>query len=262
MKNAIYYFSGTGNSLAAANVIAKRIGDCEVIDIAKGHASTTENAGTSAAERIGFVFPLYFWGLPSIAHSFLRKLEIAGSPYVFSVITAGGDSASVGNRQIEKLLARKGINLAAGFRVTMPDNYYVFYDTDAQRKAAAALDGAKNVIEKISMQVADKTAAGIEGPSHWYENALARPVNALFRQNVHGAGRHFRVSGECTGCGKCVRACSVGNVSMADKRPVWGSACEQCYGCINACPVKAISYKSDKKILSQYLHPSYAQSAK
>jgi len=174
-------------------------------------------------------------------------------------MTAGGDSASVGNRQIAKLLARKGLNLAAGFRVAMPDNYYVFYDAEAQEKAVTALESAKSVIERIAIQAANKTVTEIEGPAHWYESLLARPVNALFRHNVHGAGKHFRVSGECTGCGKCAHACSIGNISMPEKRPVWGPACEQCNGCINTCPVKAISYRTDRKVLSQYLHPEYSK---
>ena len=261
MKNVIFYFSGTGNSLSVATSIAEGIGDCEIVDIAKvnGDANTVSAMMANATERLGFVFPQYFWGLPSIAHSFLRTLKVVGSPYAFSVITAGGDSASIENRQIAKLLARKGLNLAAGFRVTMPDNYYVFYDVDAQEKAAAALESAKGVIERIAIQAANKTSTEIEGPAHWYESLLGRPVNALFRQNVHGAGRHFRVSEECTGCGKCVRACSIGNISISEKRPVWGPACEQCNGCINACPVKAISYRTDRKVLSQYLHPEYAK---
>ena len=260
MKNAIFYFSGTGNSLSVATSIAERIGDCEIVDIAKvnGDANTVRSMMANATERLGFVFPLYFWGLPSIAYSFLRNITVVGSPYIFSVLTAGGDSASVGNRQIAKSLARKGHRLAAGFRVTMPDNYYVFYDADAQEKASAALESAKGVIERIAAHAASKTPAKIEGPAHWYESLLGRPVNALFRHTVHGAGKHFRASGECTGCGKCVRACSIGNINMSEKRPVWGPACEQCNGCINACPVKAISYRTDRKVLSQYLHPEYS----
>lgn len=255
MKNAIYYFSGTGNSLAVARAIAKRLGACELVDIARIRDKGMVSIG--ASERVGFVFPLYFLGLPAIAHSFLRGISIKGTPYVFSVVTAGGDSASVGNRQIEGILARKGITLSSGFRVTMPDNYYVFYDSDAKAKAAAVLAEAEGVIERIASDVEARSYSGIEGPSHRYERALGLPVNALFRRLVHGAGRHFRVSAECTGCGRCARACGIGNVALRDARPLWGKACEQCFGCINACPAKAISYRKDRKVVSQYIHPDY-----
>lgn len=33
MKNVIYYFSGTGNSMRAARVIAKMLGDTEIISM-------------------------------------------------------------------------------------------------------------------------------------------------------------------------------------------------------------------------------------
>lgn len=140
----------------------------------------------------------------------------------------------------------------------MPDNYYVFYDADAKTKAKAALEKAEAVIERIAA-AADGKARGIEGPSHGFERAIGRPVNALFRAQVHGAGSRFRVSKECTGCGRCIRACGTGNVRITDGRPVWGKACEQCFGCINACPVKAISYRTKRKIVSQYLHPDYGK---
>jgi ferredoxin len=255
MKNAVYYFSGTGSTLAVAKAIAKRLGDCELIDVARIGGGAVVR--TSATERVGFAFPIYFLGLPAIAHSFLRRVTVEGSPYVFSVITAGGDSASVGNLQIESILARKGLVLAAGFRVTMPDNYYVFYDADAKDKAKAVLAEAEGIIERIAESVKAK-ATDIEGPSHWYERALARPVNALFRLRVHGAGRHFRVSPDCTGCGRCARACGIGNISIQSGKPLWDSSCEQCFGCINACPVQAISYRTSRKVISQYLHPDYA----
>lgn len=257
MKNAIYYFSGTGNSRSVARRMAERIGDCELVDIAKLAASpnATASVTANATDRLGFVFPLYFWGLPSIAHSFLKNLTIIGNPYTFSVMTVGGDSASVGNLQIAGLLARKGLALSAGLWVMMPDNFYVFYDADAKEKADSALESAKGAIEAIATHVADKAVSVPQGPAHWYESAFASPVNALFRHSVHGSGKRFRASSDCTGCGICARACGIGNIRVADERPVWGSACERCYGCINACPTKAISYGTDKKILSQYMHP-------
>lgn len=257
MKNEIYYFSGTGNSLAVARRLADRLGDCELVDIAKIAAAPNgePTVTTRATERVGFVFPLYFWGLPAIAHSFLKNLAIAGNPYAFSVITAGGDSASVGNLQIAGLLARNGHALSAGLWVMMPDNFYVFYDADAKAKADATLESAKGTIEAIATHVADKTDGAPQGPAHWYERAFATPVNAAFRHSVRGSGKRFRVSDDCVGCGKCARACGVGNIRMIEDRPVWGSACERCYGCINSCPTKAISHGTGKKVLSQYMHP-------
>ena len=47
---------------------------------------------------------------------------------------------------------------------------------------------------------------------------------------------------DCTGCGACVRACMLNNVSLTDGRPVWGKNCTHCMACICGCPQKAIEY--------------------
>ena len=91
-KNIIYYFTGTGNSLAAAKLIARRLGDCEVVFM--------KGAFTPAAhyERMGFVLPCYAGGAPKAALQFLKNMPLTGdsADYVFSVTTcndSGGDAS-------------------------------------------------------------------------------------------------------------------------------------------------------------------------
>lgn len=45
----------------------------------------------------------------------------------------------------------------------------------------------------------------------------------------------------CIGCGKCVKACPFGALSMSGKRAVVSEACTMCGACIPECPVKCIS---------------------
>ena len=52
----------------------------------------------------------------------------------------------------------------------------------------------------------------------------------------------FRTTDACTGCGVCVRACMLNNVSLTDGRPVWRKNCTHCMACICGCPQKAIEY--------------------
>ncbi len=55
MKKVIYYFSGTGNSMRAAEVIAEELDHTEIISMRMDpHEVSAENA-----EIIGFVFPVY-----------------------------------------------------------------------------------------------------------------------------------------------------------------------------------------------------------
>ena len=60
MKTIIYYFTGTGNSLAAAKQIGAALNECELVSIASLKDTPRIHP---EAERVGIVFPLYFSGL-------------------------------------------------------------------------------------------------------------------------------------------------------------------------------------------------------
>ncbi len=70
MKNRIYFFTGTGNSLNAAKKIAESLPDCELVAICK---DTTLEV-PSGCERIGFVFPNYAGGPPKMVADFVRNM--------------------------------------------------------------------------------------------------------------------------------------------------------------------------------------------
>jgi hypothetical protein len=54
MKTIIYYFTGTGNSLAAAKSICTHLGDCDLVSIAS--LSGTSSEIQPGADRVGIVF--------------------------------------------------------------------------------------------------------------------------------------------------------------------------------------------------------------
>jgi flavodoxin len=88
MKTIIYYFSGTGNSLAAARKIAGALKDCELVPIAS--LADTPGKIVPAADRVGIVSPVYDAGLPVIVKDFAERLDIGAVPYTFGIITLGG----------------------------------------------------------------------------------------------------------------------------------------------------------------------------
>ena len=106
MKTKIYYFTGTGNSLNIAKEISGKIEDCELIPM----ASLSENRGIEPdAEKVGFIFPLYWYGLPKIVRDFIKKVELSNISYCFAVITAMyPDGLAI--EQVEALLEKKEKN--------------------------------------------------------------------------------------------------------------------------------------------------------
>lgn len=89
MNLEIYYFSGTGNCLAVARVIAEKT-NSRLISIAQVIDQPRVKTG---ADKIGIVFPSYLAmlsGIPLIVENFIRKLENIESKYLFAVCTCGG----------------------------------------------------------------------------------------------------------------------------------------------------------------------------
>lgn len=76
MKNRVYCFTGTGNSLHVALEIAGALPDCDVVAIHKG----VNFEIPQGLQRIGFVFPTYYWSLPAMAADFLGKAMFTISP--------------------------------------------------------------------------------------------------------------------------------------------------------------------------------------
>jgi ferredoxin/flavodoxin len=253
MKTVIYYFTGTGNSLAAARKIAGALGDCEVVPI----ASFANTAGTVApeADRVGIVCPVYFAGLPAMVASFAERLDLTAANYVFSVVTHGGDGGAAALRQIDGILKEKaGRGLDAGFAVSMPGNYILMYESPAGEKRDRLLAAADADLERIAGQIRQETRLKLPN------SPVTRIVKALtypwFRSHVHGDDRKFTVSERCTSCGTCAAVCPAGNIEMVDGRPVWNHRCELCCGCIHLCPTEAIQAGRGTEGRQRYRNPS------
>ena len=83
----IFWFSGTGNSLWAAQKLGTELGNTSLCPIRTGvpHAAVG-----GPGEKIGFVFPSYYGNLPRLVRTFTEKLEIKPGTYFFVIVTMGG----------------------------------------------------------------------------------------------------------------------------------------------------------------------------
>lgn len=92
----IFYFTGTGNSLYAAARLSHGTAD-RVVSIAEC-MQKEEFAFPEPCERAGFVFPVYWYGIPAIVERFLDRLTLGGCDYAYAVITCGGSAAERSTR--------------------------------------------------------------------------------------------------------------------------------------------------------------------
>lgn len=249
MKTAIYYFTGTGNSLEIARRIAETICGSEVLSIA---ACMRHNRLKTDAERVGFVFPVYYLGLPKIVERFLRALDLGTVLQVFYVNTSGGDSGfDSSTLAVGRILARKGKKLSDGYNIVMPDNYVKMYEPEAEEEQKVKLQAGEKSAEEIARNV-------ISGKGEIKKDKMgrfSRIVNRFWQVFLAGGSdRAFFVSSDCNFCGLCSKVCPVENIRMKDGKPEWQHHCEECMACIHFCPKAAIQTKKAVN-RARYHHP-------
>ena len=245
MKNRIYFYTGTGNSLRAAKIIADKNQDCELIAITE----KAEKKIPKGYERIGFVFPVYFQGLPKIVADFISNADFSEQQdtYFFAVATYG---ALHGNAipQVGKLLKEQGIYLDYGHNLRMFSNYVVMYNMSKK-------------VAKVTAQSERKTIPIAQNIVNKQENHIP-PFNKLVNwyyqkqmRHVPDADLNFSVSDDCSSCGMCEAVCASKNIVMKDGQPIFQHHCNQCMGCIQYCPKRAINYKKITQRRRRYTHP-------
>jgi len=250
----IYVFSGTGNSLHAANVIAARTADFVVpMSEARDHAGKHPSFGPASGETLGFVFSIHAWGMPRFVADFIRDLTVEGMPaYIFAVSTCGaeeGDTPVV----VAKLLRKKGLSLDGAFSVAMPDNYVIGMDTKEPALRDRVLADAEPRIVEIAERIAKREKGArmpLRGDGAPFKSNFIHPLFSRFAIRT----APFRVTDACIKCGLCARICPVHTIKL-DPLPELGKACTQCLGCINRCPVQAIEYGKGTPGRRRYVHP-------
>ncbi len=250
MKNIIFYFTGTGNSLQVANDIAKKIGECDVVNLAKYDTNIPIEA-----ERIGVVFPVYFWGLPNVVKAFLERVKIKNNPYIFSIVTCGGLAGS-SLKQVKQILQKQSKQLCAGYYIKMPDNYIINYNVPNPLKLEKIFNEAQFKVNKISEVILNKQEHQLENSKIILDSILGKLINNLVITGYATKDKEFHLTNDCIGCGKCEKVCSVSNIKIVNGKPHWMHHCEFCLGCIHSCPVNAINYKNSTQKRARFVNPN------
>jgi len=252
MKTIIYYFTGTGNSLAAAKAICARLGDCELVSIPVLAGSSAEIV--PVADRVGIVCPVYDFGLPSIVAEFAKRLDLSGTGYCFAVLTMGGMGGSA-LHQLDNIIRKHGgRQLDASFTVRMPGNFVPLYNPPQGKKREEILAKGQERIEEIAGMI-DKGLIVRPGISP-LTSLLKHFTYAGFIKNVHGGDKAFIANEKCTSCGTCARVCPVQNIIMENEKPSWKHNCELCLACLHFCPVAAIQMGPKTATRGRYKNPS------
>lgn len=236
MRTAIYYFTGTGNTLAVARSLAAELGDTELIPIPK---MVGQPEVVADADRAGIAFPIYFVDMPGIVKEFVAKLRSTGRQYVFGIATCG-ERPGGALFSLKTLLKKKGMSLGAGFVFMMPENFIGPVDLmgDApyrQEKFTAA----QNRVAAVAALIRERKLAVPEGNGSTVMR-IGGMITRILATNLYNTPRRLYATDKCNHCRTCERVCPVQNITMTENGVRWGSDCTQCYACIHWCPTGAI----------------------
>lgn len=236
MKSIIYYFTGTGNSLNTARIIAKEIGGAELISVKQN----AKNVPSTDADIIGFICPVYEWDIPSTMKKFVEELAINTNAYIFMVATY----IAIHGRcfeTMEKLLEEKGSHLHYAKAIRSVASQCTAYNPFPPEKIMTPYSRRKAIStgKKIARRTKNKYPKMSPITRKLYSKMMMPFINIQ-----HEYDKGFYPSEECIGCGICQKVCPCHNITMNDKHPVFSHKCIGCNACVVYCPKKAIKFKT------------------
>ena len=240
-KNIIFYFTGTGNSLKVAKDIAEKLGNCELVSMGKPYQLE------GSYKRIGFIYPVYFGGLPNVVRRFVKNIDISNQKeaYFFSVCTSGAMGGGLSD--IANAIGHLGGKLSYGANIKCFANYINLYamKKNVTEKAAAQAESTKKVVDDIFNCATNKIP----------KKSIVAHLAKGQAKSTATKDKDYIVNDSCTGCGICAKICPVDNIKIENSKPVFLHHCEQCVACVQWCPEQAINYKDKTQSRGRYHHP-------
>lgn len=249
MKTNIYYYTGTGNSLWTARLLAAELGNTEIYPMTK----VIKDGQTPEADATGIVFPVHMWGMPNLVIQFLKALKKEPSQYYFAcAVNAGQVSRTL--IQLQELMSFYGLSLSAGLDIVLPSNYIPWGGPGPANRLQKLYDMAQEKIRQAAVYISRKESGPVEKGPLWQRIIFTALYKITFNM-VPKLDQNFRVDEKCNACAICVKICPMENIVMTAEKPAWQHRCDQCLACIQWCPREAIQYGKKTPAYQRYHHP-------
>lgn len=247
MKNKIFYFTGTGNSLWTARVLSSNLENSEIIPILNPSMKNLKDS-----ETVGVVFPVYMHRIPYLVADFIKTFPKL--TYLYAVAVNGGNKGQVFSYFRKKLLYGKE-ELKAGFSIITPNNYLPYGEAVEGDKRDRLFSTARAKLNRIS-GIIRKGKTFFDKEDSFFKKNISPGIHHSFGYKyLNYLDKNFYVEDSCTSCGVCEKVCPVGNITRPEGRPVWHRSCQMCFACINLCPESSIQYGKKTSGMKRYRNP-------
>jgi ferredoxin len=236
----ILYFTATGNSLYAAKFLGGELYSIPQM-IKEGTYEFTD-------EKIGIVFPLHAWGVPSYLVDYLKKVTF-NCDYLFALTTYGIYSGAVA-KHLTDIGNEAGYTFDYINRIRMVDNYLPTFDMKKEIENESKKQIEKNLAQiKSDVDVSKKWILKENFIQKATFNYMKGRENKPFSEkrlkvHVYGEGieNYISVDDSCTQCGVCAKVCPVDNIKMdrVNGKIELSDKCFMCFACIHHCSTNAI----------------------
>ena len=249
-KAIAYIFSGTGNTLAAGEMMKQALSEYNIsLDLFRITSERNHVPDPNDYDLAFFAYPIHAFNSPQFFLRFVKQLpeltpEKAHMPaYIFKTSGEPFRPNNASSFSLCRILRKKGFDAASDMHMLMPYNIMFRYP-DAMAKQMYI--HTHHMADVLAKEVSEGNT----------EKISFNPVTIIwayllrlqwFGAWVNGPMLHAKAD-KCTSCARCVKDCPAGNIQMVEKKkdgtvrlmPKFGWKCTMCMDCTMYCPTGAI----------------------
>ena len=225
MVTQIYYFTGTGNTLWIAKLLKNHLGDVELIPFEKIYQLESLKI---KAKKVGFLFPVHYYGLPQIVECTIPKMDLSACEYIFGIANCGSLPKSQFNGPafyLTDLLKQQNKKLNFFDMIWMPGNYVIDFPNMPKWIVSLQLQLGKRKIKNFSQIIVENKDYQKWKVTHLNQKKHKAHIN--WRNNLSLSATNFTVDDNCTNCGICQNVCPVQNIDLIHGSPQWHQHCQE-----------------------------------